>query len=63
MLLTPRLRTLFTSHWFALLWAVLVILTAINLVGTGDDKPADAANATAADGLTNEQRAAIANAL
>jgi hypothetical protein len=60
---TPRLRTIFTSRWFALLWAVLVILTAINFVGTGDDKPADAANAAAADGLTNEQRAAIANGL
>jgi hypothetical protein len=54
MLPTPRLRTIFTSRWFALLWAVLVILTAINFVGTGDDKPADAANAAAADGLTNE---------
>ncbi|WP_066699964.1 hypothetical protein [Sphingobium amiense] len=58
-----RLRTLFTSRWFALLWAVLVILTAINYVGTGDDRPADAANGTAPDGLTNDQRAAIANAL
>lgn len=63
MLPSPRLRTLFTSRWFALLWAVLVILTAINFVGSNDDKPADAANAAAADGLTNEQRAAIENAL
>jgi hypothetical protein len=58
-----RLRTLFTSRWFALLWAVLVILTAVNFVGTGDDKPQDAANATVPDGLTNDQRDAIANAL
>lgn len=63
MLPTPRLRTIFTSRWFALLWAVLVILTAINLVGPGEDRPADAANAGGADGLTNGQRAAIANAL
>lgn len=58
-----RLRTLFTSRWFALLWAVLIILTAINIVGPGEDKPADAANATGAAGLTNAQREAIGNAL
>ncbi|MFD1105069.1 hypothetical protein [Sphingobium olei] len=63
MLPTPRLRTLFTSRWFALIRAVLVILTAINFVGTAEDKPADAPNVPAADGLTNDQRAAIANAL
>jgi len=40
-----------------------VILTAVNFVGTGDDKPQDAANATVPDGLTNDQRDAIANAL
>lgn len=63
MLPTPRLRTIFTSRWFALLWAVLVILTAINLVGPGEDKSATGANAGGADGLTDDQRAAIANAL
>ena len=63
MLPTPRLRTIFTSRWFALLWAVLVILTAINLVGPGENKPADTGNASGADGLTKDQRAAIANAL
>lgn len=59
-----RLRSLFTSRWFALLWAVLVILTAIQFVGPGPDKddPAQGDNAAAADGLTNEQRQAIANA-
>jgi hypothetical protein len=59
-----RLRSLFTSRWFALLWAVLVILTAIQFVGSGSDKddPAQGDNAAAADGLTNEQRQAIVNA-
>lgn len=57
------LRSLFTSRWFALLWAVLVILTAIQFVGAGPDKDdqAQGDNAAAADGLTNEQRQAIAN--
>ncbi|MEC3912619.1 hypothetical protein U5A82_19715 [Sphingobium sp. CR2-8] len=58
-----RLRSLFTSRWFALLWAILVIMTAIQFVGPGDDSPrAQGDNATAADGLTNDQRQAIANA-
>lgn len=59
-----RLRSLFTSRWFALLWAVLVILTAIQIVGAGPDKSdqAQGDNATATDGLTNDQRQAIANA-
>ncbi|BBD01155.1 MULTISPECIES: hypothetical protein [Sphingobium] len=59
-----RLRSLFTSRWFALLWAVLVILTAIQFVGSGPDKddPAQGDNAAGADGLTNEQRQAITNA-
>lgn len=48
-----HLRSLFTSRWFALLWAVLVILTTINFVGPGEDKPADTANAIGADGLTD----------
>lgn len=59
-----RLRSIFTSRWFALLWALLVILTAIQFVGPGPD-PQDQAqgdNAAAADGLTNDQRQAIANA-
>ncbi|WP_420143937.1 hypothetical protein [Sphingobium sp.] len=63
-----RFRSLFTSRWFALLWVVLVLLTAIQIVGPGDDsKDSDgkgerAGNAVAADGLTNDQRAAIMNA-
>jgi hypothetical protein len=62
MLFGVRLRSLFTSRWMALLWAILVILTAIQFVGPGDDH-ASGSNATAADGLTNDQRDAIANAL
>lgn len=66
MLFGVRLRSLFTSRWMALLWAVLVILTAIQFVGPGDDRAREAdgqgaANA-AADGLTPDQRNAIANA-
>ena len=58
-----RLRTIFTSRWFALLWAVLVILTAIQFVGSNEDQSsAQGGNGVAADGLTNEQRQAIANA-
>jgi hypothetical protein len=60
-----RLSTIFTSRWFALLWAVLVILTAIQFVGVGDDDAAQNGQgnaATAADGLSNDQRQAIANA-
>lgn len=65
-----RLRSIFTSRWFALLWAVLVILTAIQFVGPGDDRPGGQGidqgseqgdDAVAADGLTNDQRQAIAN--
>ena len=58
-----RLRTIFTSRWFALLWAVLVILTAIQFVGSDEDQSgAQGNNGVAADGLTNEQRQAIAHA-
>lgn len=55
-----RLSSLFTSRWFALLWAVLVILTAIQFVGAGDD---GADNSASADNLTTGQQDAIANAL
>ena len=55
-----RLSSLFTSRWFALLWAVLVILTAIQFVGVGDD---GADNGIGADNLTAQQQDAIANAL
>ncbi|MES2176155.1 MAG: hypothetical protein V4523_19755 [Pseudomonadota bacterium] len=58
-----RLRSIFTSRWFALLWAVLVILTAIQFVGSGDDSQGAQGDNAAADGLTNEQRATLANAL
>lgn len=59
-----RLRSIFTSRWFALLWALLVILTAIQFVGPGPDRQdqAQGDNAAAVDGLTNDQRQAIANA-
>lgn len=67
MLFGVRLRSLFTSRWMALLWAILVILTAIQFVGVDDDTPAGAGNADgsatlAADGLTNQQRDALINA-
>tara|TARA_B100001105_G_C22016621_1_gene283892 strand:- start:238 stop:414 length:177 start_codon:yes stop_codon:yes gene_type:complete len=54
-----RLSSLFTSRWFALLWAVLVILTAIQFVGVGDD----GGNSADADNQTTQQHDAIANAL
>ncbi|WHO39729.1 hypothetical protein PMI04_003805 [Sphingobium sp. AP49] len=59
-----RLRSLFTSRWMALLWAVLVLLSAIQFVGSdgGDQAGADQAAIAAQDGLDNSQRAAIANA-
>lgn len=65
MLFGVRLRSLFTSRWMALLWAVLVILTAIQIVGPGDNDGAQdgqGGNTVAADGLDNAQRQAIANA-
>ena len=38
----PRLSSLFKSRWIALLWAVLVILTALSFVGTGENsRPVD----------------------
>lgn len=60
-----RLSSLFTSRWMALLWAVLVILTAIQFVGTSgkDDSGANAAQGVsadpAADTPTDQQKAAI----
>ncbi|WP_279606680.1 hypothetical protein [Sphingobium yanoikuyae] len=49
----------------ALLWAILVLLSAIQLVGSdgGDQAGADQAATAALDGLDNSQRAIIANAL
>ncbi|AYO79719.1 hypothetical protein [Sphingobium yanoikuyae] len=60
-----RLRSLFTSRWMALLWAILVLLSAIQFVGSdgGDQTGADQAATAALDGLDNSQRTAIANAL
>lgn len=61
-----RLSTIFTSRWFALLWAVLVILTAIQFVGSGTDdatQNGQGGDTAALDGLTNDQRQAIANVL
>lgn len=65
-MLSVRLSTIFTSRWFALLWAVLVILTAIQFVGAGDDdaaKNGQGDDAVALDDLTNDQRQAIAHVL
>ncbi|NML88567.1 MULTISPECIES: hypothetical protein [unclassified Sphingobium] len=50
-----RLSSLFTSRWMAVLWAVLVILTAIQFVGTSDK---DDSSATA-DAVTDQQKGAI----
>lgn len=52
-----RLSSLFTSRWMALLWAILVILTAIQFVGSSDDG-ADQ-NAAGQDVLTDQQKGAI----
>lgn len=35
----PKLSSLFTSRWMALLWAVFIILTALSFVGSGEDSP------------------------
>lgn len=44
----PRLSSLFTSRWMALLWATFIILTALSFVGSGDDaEPVDAQDAAA----------------
>jgi len=56
-----RLSSLFTSCWMALLWAMLVILTAIEFVGS--DQSRSGTGDIASDGISNEQRANIANAL
>lgn len=58
-----RLSSLFTSRWMALLWAVLVILTAIQFVGASDDREnrdvAGQHRDSAADTLTDQQKSAI----
>jgi len=42
----PRLSSLFTSRWMALLWAAFIILTALSFVGSGDDsQPVDSRDA------------------
>ncbi|MCP1468968.1 hypothetical protein J3E64_000639 [Sphingobium sp. OAS761] len=61
MLFGVRLRSLFTSRWLALLWAVLVMLTAIQFVGVGGDETAG--NGTDGTALANAQQDAISNAL
>jgi hypothetical protein len=67
MLFGVRLRSLFTSRWLALLWAILVILTAIQFVGAGPDNSDGGQGgnvaSSAPDGLTPDQQQAIANAL
>ncbi|MEJ7932947.1 hypothetical protein WG907_01590 [Sphingobium sp. AN558] len=62
MLIGVRLRSLFTSRWMAILWAILVCLTAIQFVGTSDDKSGQG-DSSATDGLIPQQRQDIANAL
>ncbi|GLV28626.1 hypothetical protein TomTYG75_11480 [Sphingobium sp. TomTYG75] len=58
-----RLSSLFTSRWMALLWSVLVILTAIQFVGSGDqDHDEAAAPAAASDTFTADQQKAIERA-
>ena len=42
----PKLSSLFTSRWMALLWAAFIILTALSFVGSGDDaEPVDGRDA------------------
>lgn len=63
MLFGVRLRSLFTSRWLAILWAILVCLTAIQFVGVADDKSGQGDSGAAADSLTPQQQHDIANAL
>lgn len=63
MLFGVRLRSLFTSRWMAILWAILVCLTAIQFVGTSDDEKSGRGDSGATDGLTPQQRQDVANAL
>jgi hypothetical protein len=57
-----RLSSLFTSRWMALLWSVLVILTAIQFVGSGDQDHDEASAAAASDTFTADQQKAIERA-
>lgn len=53
-----RLASLFTSRWMALLWSILVILTAIQFVGSGDQgKQQPRSAAPASDTLTADKKA------
>lgn len=56
-----RLRSLFTSRWMAILWAIFICLTAIQIVGVGDDGAGQGSDtaAASADALTAQQRDAI----
>lgn len=61
-----RLSSLFTSRWMALLWAILVILTAIQFVGAPDDstdRKAAGQGSDPADALPTQQKAAINSVL
>ncbi|WP_313803545.1 hypothetical protein [Sphingobium sp.] len=62
-----RLSSLFTSRWMALLWAILVILTAIQFVGASDDgesqKATGQGSASAPDTSADPQKAAINSVL
>lgn len=64
MLFGVRLRSIFTSRWFALLWAILVMLTAIQFVGPGDDSQSgQGADQAATGGPAVEQGDRLSNAL
>lgn len=54
-----RLRSLFTSRWMALLWAILVILTAVQYVGVANDGAEQQDDADNAQTLTAQQRNAV----
>ncbi|MDI1294708.1 MAG: hypothetical protein PSY12_02275 [bacterium] len=55
MLFGVRLRSLFTSRWMALLWAILVILTAIQFVGVADAPDGQGDNAASAQDMAAQK--------
>lgn len=54
-----RLRSLFTSRWMALAWAVLICLSAIQFVGADGSDDSGAADATADAAAVNTAIAAL----
>lgn len=53
-----RLTSLFTSRWMALAWAILVCLTAIQFVGSGDAQQGGT-NEAETDAAVNTAMAAL----